>query len=50
MDRHAALVMTEDWRFDKVFSRCTREDANPLFPVTARRLHADVAVRTLALS
>ena len=47
MDRHALLAMTEDWRFDKVFSRCTREDANPLFSVTARRLTADVAVQTL---
>ena len=47
MDRHATLAMTVEWRFSNGSRRFARDDANPLFSVTARRLHAKVAVQAL---
>ena len=49
MDRHAALAMTEERWLCSVLSPRAPDDNNLLYSVTARRLHADVVVKTLTV-
>ena len=50
VDRHAALAMTEERWLCSVLSPRAPDDNNLLYSVTARRLHAEVAVQTLTLT